>query len=69
MDREDEIREIAYTIWEQEGCVNGNDLEYWLKAEVIWEERNAPKTSNIQTPEAPKPAVPTKSRKSRKNRK
>ena len=69
MDRDDEIREIAYTIWEQEGCTNGNDLEYWLKAEKIWEERNTAATSTAQTAEAARPVLQAKSRKSRKNRK
>jgi hypothetical protein len=69
MDREDEIREIAYTIWEQEGCMNGNELEYWLRAEAIWTERNTPKNSTVQKEEAPQHAVWTKSRKSRKNHK
>jgi len=38
MGREDEIRIIAYSMWEQEGCRNGRDCEHWLKAEVIWEQ-------------------------------
>lgn len=39
MGREDEIRVLAYEIWQQEGCCNGNDVEHWLRAEVIWEEK------------------------------
>lgn len=39
MAREDEIRIIAYRIWEEEGCCDGHDCEHWLKAEVIWEEK------------------------------
>jgi hypothetical protein len=39
MGREDEIRIIAYLIWEEEGCCDGHDCEHWLKAEVIWEEK------------------------------
>ncbi|MFC1910799.1 DUF2934 domain-containing protein [Chloroflexota bacterium] len=37
MIKEDEIRIIAYRIWEKEGCCAGHDCEHWLKAEVIWE--------------------------------
>jgi hypothetical protein len=37
--QKDEIELIAYTIWEQEGCVNGKDCEHWFKAEAIWEEK------------------------------
>jgi hypothetical protein len=39
MAREDEIRQIAYCLWEQEGCCNGRDLEYWLRAEIVWIEK------------------------------
>jgi len=39
MGREDEIKLIAYSIWEEEGCCHGRDVEHWLKAEVIWEEK------------------------------
>ena len=41
MGREDEIRLIAYQIWEDEGCAYGFDREHWMKAEAIWEERAA----------------------------
>jgi hypothetical protein len=37
--REDEIRLIARSIWEEEGCPDGLDHEHWLRAEAIWEER------------------------------
>jgi hypothetical protein len=49
MNREEEIKTIAYYIWEEEGCCNGHDLDYWLKAEIIWQEKNQI--------EVPKPAV------------
>ncbi len=39
MGRGDEIRLIAYRIWEEEGCCDGHDCKHWLKAEVIWEEK------------------------------
>ena len=39
MEREDEIRLIAYKLWEEEACVNGHDCEHWFRAEAIWEEK------------------------------
>jgi len=27
------IREVAYRIWQSEGCPEGCDLEHWLRAE------------------------------------
>ena len=32
---EDKIREVAYRLWEEEGCPNGKDSEHWTMAEVI----------------------------------
>ena len=40
MDREEEIRKIAYRMWELEGRPEGHDLDYWLMAESIWEINN-----------------------------
>jgi hypothetical protein len=39
-EREQEVRERAYAIWEQEGQPDGHSLDHWLraKAEVITEE-------------------------------
>jgi len=39
MGREDEIRLIAYNIWEEESCPNGRDCEHWFRAEVVWEQQ------------------------------
>jgi hypothetical protein len=39
MYHDEEIRLIAYRIWEEEGHPQGLDLEHWFKAEAIWEER------------------------------
>jgi hypothetical protein len=43
--REDEIKTIAYGLWEQEGRVHGRDREQWLRAEVVWEARRIEKTA------------------------
>jgi hypothetical protein len=40
--KKDEIQLIAYTIWEQEGCIDGKDCEHWFRAEAIWEEQQKP---------------------------
>jgi hypothetical protein len=37
--REDEIRLIAFYIWEGENRPNGRAMEHWLKAEKIWERK------------------------------
>jgi len=36
MDREREIREIAYRIWEQEGRPAGREKIHWSRAEEHW---------------------------------
>ena len=36
MEREDEIRVIAYRIWEEGGRCDGRDFDNWLMAETIW---------------------------------
>ena len=33
-EREQRIRDRAYTIWEAEGSLDGKDLEHWLRAEA-----------------------------------
>jgi hypothetical protein len=38
--KEQDIKLIAYHIWENEGCPNGHDVEHWQKAEIIWQERH-----------------------------
>jgi hypothetical protein len=49
MAREDEIRIIAYTIWEEEGCPNGRDCEHWSRAEAVWEQKQKPALKNTVT--------------------
>jgi hypothetical protein len=38
MQHDDEVREIAYKIWEEEGYPEGHDREHWFKAEAVWQE-------------------------------
>jgi hypothetical protein len=44
MDRDNDIRLIAYHIWEEEGCPDGKDCEHWTRAEMIWEANKPGKT-------------------------
>jgi hypothetical protein len=41
--REEEIRQIAYHLWLDEGCPHGRHLDHWFKAESIWHEQQAAK--------------------------
>lgn len=43
MGQEDEIKLIAYKIWEEEGYIDRNDWEHWFRAEVMWEEQQKQK--------------------------
>lgn len=55
MAREDEIKLIAYKIWEQEGCVDGRDCEHWYRAETIWERQQKEKSAAVSTRADTKP--------------
>jgi Protein of unknown function (DUF2934) len=46
--REALIRTTAYSYYEARGCVDGHDLEDWLKAEAEFEQSHAPLAA--QTP-------------------
>ena len=39
MQHDDEVRQIAYKIWEEEGYPQGRDQEHWYKAEATLQER------------------------------
>jgi len=66
--RDDEIRQIAYHLWRDEGCPDGRQLEHWTKAESIWHARQNGITEPVK--EAPanakrprkKPAAPANSK-------
>jgi hypothetical protein len=65
--REEEIRHLAYRVWQEEGRQDGYDVQHWLKAETIWLEKHRPRSE----PKALKrrSVAPTagKNRKSKKN--
>jgi hypothetical protein len=56
--RDEEVRQIAYHLWLDEGCPHGRHTDHWYKAETIWRER--------QAAAAPQPAKPTPPRKTTK---
>jgi hypothetical protein len=49
MGKEDEIRLIAYSIWEEENCQDGRDCEHWIRAEAIWEEKQKNAAASTDT--------------------
>ena len=57
MERENEIKLIAYQIWEEEGCCEGRDMDHWIKAEVVWKQKQAkPEQKKEAKPAAKKEA-------------
>ena len=62
MAMEEQIRALAYTIWEQEGCPEGKHEEHYYRAKQILEEKEAtsgvdlePPPSVINLPPTPSP--------------
>jgi len=60
---EEQIRELAHSIWEQEGCPNGKDIEHYFRAKKMLEERESPHIIELPPPplkielEPPPPTV------------
>jgi hypothetical protein len=50
MEREEQIRCLAYSIWEKEGYPHGHHLEHWLKAETIWHSQFREENDERKTP-------------------
>jgi len=65
MHHEEDVRLIAYEIWEQEGRPDGQDMEHWLRAEAIWAERQLPQIGETAVKSAPKKARRTTTTKRR----
>ncbi len=40
MEREDEIRIIAYALWVQDGYNHTSAVKHWLRAEAIWKQNH-----------------------------
>ena len=61
--REEEIREIAYYLWLDEGCPHGRHMDHWFRAESIWLEQQAKQAEKNRSPRAsPKRRTTTKTR-------
>ena len=48
MNHDDAIRQLAYRIWQEEGCRDGCEVEHWLRAKMIWEEINHQQSESKQ---------------------
>jgi hypothetical protein len=59
--RDEAIRQLAYRLWQEAGCPQGNDVQLWLKAETLWLDQH-------RAPSAAKRAKVAKARKPRKSR-
>lgn len=59
VEHDEQIRKLAYRIWQEEGYPHGYEVQHWLKAEAIWLEEHRAKT----TPKQRKVPKRTKSRK------
>jgi hypothetical protein len=51
MEREEEIRLIAYSLWVRDGYPHGRAIEHWLKAEAIRDADHQVKASPVLTVE------------------
>jgi hypothetical protein len=67
MHHEQEVQLIAYHIWEEQGHPHGCDMEHWLKAEAVWQEKQghaAPPVQHVAAPHKTASAVQVKDAKS-----
>jgi len=61
MNKEDEIRKVAYELYERSGMIPGREVENWLKAEKIVRARYAERAKTAaDAPPAKKAAAKTK---------
>jgi hypothetical protein len=59
MPSEEQIRELAYSIWEQEGRPDGKDMDHYMRARQILEAREAEKAA-FKTPAVVRESLPSK---------
>jgi hypothetical protein len=63
MHHEQEVQLMAYHIWEEQGHPHGHDLEHWLKAEAVWQEKQghaAPPVQHVAVPHKAASAIQVK---------
>ena len=56
----DEIAKRAYQLWEAEGCPQGRDVDYWLRAEAELSATPAPDGPSGAAPTTAAPSAPKK---------
>lgn len=62
---EEAVRRMAYLLYEERGCVDGYEVEDWLRAEVLVSQEAAAsavpakKTTRAAVKQAPAPTAPT----------
>ena len=61
LNRDQEIRQLAYRLWQEAGCPDGNETQHWLKAETIWLEEHRSQSGGKQS-RSPKARKPRKTR-------
>ncbi len=59
MDRHEEIRKVAYELYEKNGCRGGHELQNWLEAERIVMARHAREEKKPEAPAAARKATKT----------
>jgi hypothetical protein len=57
MEKEDEIRLMAYNLWVEEGRLEGRDQEYWFKAEAIWRKTHSLNPVSVEKKQGPAQTV------------
>ena len=50
MATEEQIKELAHSIWEQEGRPNGKDVEHYFRAKKMLEERESSQVIELAPP-------------------
>ncbi len=67
MATEEQIREMAYAIWEQEGRPEGKDLEHYLRAKQILEVKEAARIIELAPQKPPVELAPPPQRNAKKS--
>ena len=57
MHHEQEVQLIAYHMWEEQGHPHGHDLEHWLKAQAVWEDKQGHAAPPVQHEAVPHKAA------------
>lgn len=55
MPTDEQVRLLAYSIWEKEGCPDGRDVEHYYLAQHMLEEKESASSSSRETAPPPTP--------------